>query len=76
MRLLEFSSDGGLQLSKDFMDDIPIYAILLTYMGCVDEDEVTFNDIYSSSGKRLVASTVPASSTSSSVFAPFLGLDD
>ena len=33
MRLLEFSSDGGLQLSKDFMDDIPIYAILLTYMG-------------------------------------------
>ncbi|KIW29895.1 uncharacterized protein PV07_05681 [Cladophialophora immunda] len=48
MRLLHFSSGGGLQLTRDFTDDIPIYAILSHTWGD-DEDEVTYSDICSGS---------------------------
>lgn len=47
--LLDIGSGGGLCLSKDFTDNIPVYAILSHTRGA-DEDDVTFNDIHSGSG--------------------------
>ena len=44
MRLLQFSQHGGLSLTKDFVSDIPPYAILSHTWGN-DDDEVTFDDV-------------------------------
>jgi hypothetical protein len=50
MRLLEFGSGGDLRLSQDFIDHVPVYAILSHTWGA-DEDEVTFEDIGSGRAK-------------------------
>lgn len=50
MRLLEFCGSGDLYFSQDFTDNIPIY-VILSHAWRVDEDEATFNDIRSGSGK-------------------------
>ncbi|KIW99858.1 uncharacterized protein Z518_10786 [Rhinocladiella mackenziei CBS 650.93] len=51
MRLLELDSGDTPHFSRDFTDDIPPYAIL-AHTWEADEDEVTFNDINSGSGKE------------------------
>jgi Heterokaryon incompatibility protein (HET) len=49
MRLLQLGSHGELSLTKDFVNDIPLYAIL-SHTWSVDEDEVTFHDLETGSG--------------------------
>ena len=44
MRLLTLNEQDGVSLSKDFLDDIPPYAILSHTWGA-DEEEVTFDDL-------------------------------
>jgi Heterokaryon incompatibility protein (HET) len=44
MRLLKWGSRGELSLTKDFVDDVPPYAILSHTWGA-DKDEVTLNDL-------------------------------
>ena len=44
MRLLKFDEHGELSLAKDFVDNIPPYAILSHAWGA-DEDEVTFEEL-------------------------------
>jgi Heterokaryon incompatibility protein (HET) len=50
MRLLEVDSHGELSLTKNFIEDIPPYAILSHTWGA-DEDEVTLSDLENGSGK-------------------------
>jgi Heterokaryon incompatibility protein (HET)/NACHT domain len=50
MRLLELDSRDELSLITDLVEDIPPYAILSHTWGA-DDDEVTFNDLQSGSGK-------------------------
>ena len=50
MRLLEVNACGELGLTKNFIEDIPRYAILSHTWGA-DKDEVTFNDLENGSGK-------------------------
>ena len=50
MRLLKFSSGGELSPPRDFIDDIPGYAILSHTWGA-DVDEVTLDDLKDGSGK-------------------------
>ena len=50
MRLLELGSRGKLSLTTDLIKDIPPYAILSHTWGA-DDEEVTFNDLQSGSGK-------------------------
>ncbi|KAH8593119.1 vegetative incompatibility protein HET-E-1 [Bisporella sp. PMI_857] len=50
MRLLERNSDGEFSLTKDFGDDIPLYAILSHTWG-LDTEEVTFRDLIDGAGK-------------------------
>jgi hypothetical protein len=50
MRLLKLGSRGELSLTTDLIKDIPPYAILSHTWGA-DDDEVTFNDLQSGSGK-------------------------
>jgi Heterokaryon incompatibility protein (HET) len=51
MRLLKWNSAGEFSLTKDFVgDDIPQYAILSHTWGA-DTEEVTFQDLISSTGK-------------------------
>ncbi|KAK5201633.1 hypothetical protein LTR41_012130, partial [Exophiala xenobiotica] len=50
MRLIEFGSGGDLRLSQDFIDHVPVYAILSHTWGA-DEDEVTIDDICSGRAK-------------------------
>jgi hypothetical protein len=50
MRLLQFNSNGELSLTKNFVRDIPPYAILSHTWGS-DEDEVTFQEMSEGSGK-------------------------
>src|SRR6266498_2385057 len=50
MRLLEIKNSGEFSLTKDFIDNIPPYAILSHTWG-EDEDEVTFNDLVTGAGK-------------------------
>jgi hypothetical protein len=50
MRLLEGNNDGGFSLTKDFLDNIPCYAILSHTWGA-DTEEVTFRDLVDGMGK-------------------------
>lgn len=50
MRLLEVDGRGELSLTKNFIEDIPRYAILSHTWGA-EEDEVTLNDLKNGSGK-------------------------
>jgi hypothetical protein len=50
MRLLQWMSDGNLGLSRNFIGDIPPYAILSHTWGA-DHEEVTFRDITNGVGK-------------------------
>ena len=50
MRLLESNKDGEFNLTKDFGDDIPRYAILSHTWG-LDTEEVTFKDLTDGTGK-------------------------
>jgi len=50
MRLLRQKDNGEFSLTKDFVSNIPTYAILSHTWGD-DEDEVTFKDIVEGSGK-------------------------
>lgn len=51
MRLLERKDNGEISLTKYFIDDTPVYAILSHTWGD-DDDEVTFKDLTEGSGKR------------------------
>jgi hypothetical protein len=50
MRLLELKGPGEFSLTKDFIDNIPRYAILSHTWG-EDDEEVTFNDLVTGAGK-------------------------
>ena len=50
MHLLELDSHGEVRLTSGLVKDIPSYAILSHIWGA-DDDEVTFNDLRSGSGK-------------------------
>jgi hypothetical protein len=50
MRLIALDKNGQFSLTKNFIDNIPPYAILSHTWGD-DEDEVTFNDFMDGSGK-------------------------
>jgi hypothetical protein len=50
MRLLQCNNDGEYSLTKDFIDDIPRYAILSHTWG-KDTEEVTFRDLMDGTGK-------------------------
>jgi hypothetical protein len=50
MRLLELRSEGSFGLTKDFIDNIPPYAILSHTWG-PDEAEVTFEDLTNQTGE-------------------------
>jgi hypothetical protein len=50
MRLLEWKSDGDFSLTKDFIHDIPPYAILSHTWGA-DTEEVTFEDLTDGTGR-------------------------
>jgi hypothetical protein len=50
MRLLKFGNRGELNTPKDFIENIPRYAILSHTWGA-DVDKVTFNDLKDGSGK-------------------------
>jgi hypothetical protein len=51
MRLLEFTTSSGLSLTKDYIEDIPRYAILSHTWG-KDDEEVTFDDFVTGTGKN------------------------
>ena len=51
MRLLECSIDGGFTLTKEFIDNIPRYAILFHTWGAGTE-EITFRDLGDGMDKR------------------------
>jgi hypothetical protein len=50
MRLLESKNDDEFTLTKDFIDNIPHYAILSHTWGA-DTEEVTFKDLTDGKGK-------------------------
>lgn len=50
MRLLERNSTGELRLTRDYVDNIPEYAILSHTWGA-DTEEVTFQDLVNDAGK-------------------------
>jgi hypothetical protein len=50
MRLLERNNSSEFSLAKDFVDDIPRYAILSHTWG-EDTEEVTFKDLIENTGK-------------------------
>jgi hypothetical protein len=50
MRLLERQDNGEFSLTKDYINDIPVYAILSHTWGA-DDQEVTFKDMIDGSGK-------------------------
>jgi hypothetical protein len=51
MRLLELKNPGEFSLTKDFIDNIPRYAILSHTWGA-DGEEVTFNDVVNDAGRN------------------------
>ncbi|KAH8764627.1 heterokaryon incompatibility protein-domain-containing protein [Hyaloscypha finlandica] len=51
MRLLQVDENGEFSLTKDYVNDIPPYAILSHTWGD-DEEEVTFKDLKKGSGKK------------------------
>jgi hypothetical protein len=53
MRLLEYDDDGEPSLTKDFIDNLPRYAILSHTWGA-DDKEVTFEDVVNHTGKDKV----------------------
>ena len=53
MRLLEIKSPGEYSLTKDLIDNIPLYAILSHTWG-EDEEEVTFNDFVTGTGNSKI----------------------
>jgi len=53
MRLLQLKADGELSLTRDLINDIPLYAILSHTWGA-DTDEVTYRDLIDSTGKRKI----------------------
>ena len=53
MRLLEIKSPGEYCLTKDLIDNIPLYAILSHTWG-EDEEEVTFNDFVTGTGNSKI----------------------
>lgn len=53
MRLLESDHDNGFRLTRNFIDDVPPYAILSHTWGS-DMDEVTFQDMIDGTGKDKV----------------------
>lgn len=53
MRLLERKNHGEISLTKDFIDDTPVYAILSHTWGD-DDEEVTFKDLTEGSGKSKI----------------------
>jgi hypothetical protein len=53
MRLLEIKSPGEFSLTKDLIDNIPLYAILSHTWG-EDEEEVTFNDLVTGASNRKI----------------------
>ena len=50
MRLLKLDEHGQLELTEDFVDNVPSYAILSHTWGA-DEEEVTFDDVRTGAGK-------------------------
>ena len=50
MRLLEADDDGGFSLTKNFGDDVPLYAILSHTWGA-DTEEVTYSDLIEKTNK-------------------------
>ena len=54
MRLLKIGSRRELSLTKDIVDNIPLYAILSHTWGA-DHDEVTFDDLEKDSARARLA---------------------
>jgi hypothetical protein len=54
MRLLKWKSDNDFSLTRDFIHDIPLYAILSHTWGA-DTEEITFEDLTDSISKNKVS---------------------
>src|ERR1700730_11276103 len=52
MRLLQSGQRGALSLTKDLIDSIPPYAILLHTWSVNDDDEMTFDDLPNKRGEN------------------------